>query len=134
MPTKLSQNFKDIAELTPAPGLEGAILGKIELLEVAKVKRAKIWSYAGFAASVAAFAGAGFAFGGSILQSEFWSIVSLVFSDAKIVVANWKDFSYSALETFPVVGAMAMLVPTGMLLWSASQYFVWHNKFNQRFV
>jgi hypothetical protein len=127
--SNLSQNFKDIAEISPAPTLEKAILSKIELLEGQKVKRARIWSYAGFAVSVSTFLGALLLFGETFLQSEFWSILSLVFSDAQVVAGNWQDFGFSALETFPVIGTIAMLVPTVILLWSMSQYLEWHAKF-----
>jgi hypothetical protein len=120
--SKLIQLFQNIPEISPSPALEQAVLHKIEFLEGRKAKRAQVWSYAGFAGSIATFVYAIAAFGGTLAQSEFWSIISLAFSDAQIVAANWREFLYSGLETFPVVGAIAMLIPTVILLWSLSQY------------
>lgn len=131
---KLRQLFQNIPELSPSSELEKAILCKIELLEVAKAKRAKIWSLAGFAASIWVFAYVFGTFGGSLVQSEFWSIISLMFSDVQVVAANWQDFSYSAMETFPVVGTIAILIPAGLMFWSISEYFQWHGRFNQKLI
>ncbi|TAK96212.1 hypothetical protein EPO05_02275 [Patescibacteria group bacterium] len=120
MDVKLSQIFKDTDALNPSPELERAVLRRIELLAENKIKRARVWMYAGFAGASVSFVWAIVAFGGSILQSEFWSIISLVFSDAKIVLANWNDFWYSVLETFPTVSLIAMLIPTAVALWLMS--------------
>jgi hypothetical protein len=78
-------------------------------------------------ASLAASIGTILIFGKTILQSEFWSMVSLVFSDWQIVVINFYDFAYSLLETLPVLAIAIILVPLFTLFLSADVYFGLNN-------
>lgn len=91
--------------------------------EEAKLIRKKLYlSYAGLAGSLAVFVGAALTFGGEILNSEFWSMLMLAFSDAEIIAQNLGDFSLSLLETFPAVSLAIILIPMFALLLSFSTY------------
>lgn len=122
MGRNLSEIFKEITEIQPAPGLQARIFQAVAM-EKDRAAERKLWvSRLGLGLSSAVFLASVSVFGKAILQSEFWSIVSLVFSDLLVVARNWQDFSYSLLETFPTVGATAVLVPVMMLLFSFSVY------------
>jgi len=74
---------------------------------------------------------AGLFFGQAFLQSEFWTMLSLVFSDIAIVAKNWDTFSMSLLETFPVAHAAILLIPVFLVLVSVNCYFA--NKANCKY-
>lgn len=122
MSKKLSQIFKEIGGVEPGEGLKVLILKRIELEKDRKMKRKLFLSYAGFLSSVFGTSYALLVFGRSFLQSEFWSMVSLVFSDLLVVVGNWKTFAYSLLETFPVMNMIAILIPLLALFMSVNFY------------
>jgi len=113
---KLNQIFKNIQEIEPPRGLSELILKRVELEKDKQIKRKLFLSYAGFCSSVAATFYAFLAFGSSFLKSDFWSMLSLMFSDLMIVAGNWKTYLYSLVETFPVVNVIAILIPIFGLL------------------
>lgn len=131
--SNISQLFAHVPDLQPSPELEGVILRAVDALEESRVRRARLWSYAGFFSSTVALLYAGFEFGGSLIRSEFWTIVHLIFSDMQVVVANWNQFVYSVLETFPVVSILALLIPVALLLWSFSSWASLHQKTHHRY-
>lgn len=73
---------------------------------------------------------AGIFFGQAFLQSEFWAMLSLAFSDITTVAKNWDTFLMSLLETFPFVHAAILLAPVFLMLLSANFYFT--NKANYK--
>lgn len=127
MSEKLSQLFKDTQDLEPAAGLEAFILSKIEVLAARQARRNLIFSYAGLFGSIGAIFYAVAVFGSGIIESEFFNLVSLAFSDLGVVLANRKDFAYSLLETFPVVYAAIIIIPIFTLLMSFNIYLNNHN-------
>ena len=127
----LTQLFKNIQDLNPAPKLEFLILQKIEIRAQKEARQKVVSSYIYMFGSVCLLVYSGLVFGQEILQSEFWSIASLLFSDLKIVLVNWQEFSYSLLETFPTISVVAILAPIGFLLWSLASYSNWHGKIVQ---
>ena len=110
MDYKLSQIFKDVSQIEPTDGLEALIMQKIGFQREEARKKKLVFSYAGLAGSLLAVFGAIFIFGNAFLQSEFWSLSTLLFSDLIVVAGNWKDFLYSLLETFPVINAIMFLL------------------------
>ncbi len=122
MHQKLSQAFKNIPEIEPNRGLEALIMQKIGFQRAKIVRRNLIFSYLGLAGSGLAILGAVFNFGGPVLESEFWNLIRLLFSDLAIVAGNWGDFLYSLLETFPVINAIAILIPVFTLFLSLNTY------------
>lgn len=114
--------------MDPPISLCGFIFARIKKEKARKAKRQLAFSYFGFASSFALAAYVGLNFGQAFLQSEFWSMLSLVFSDLTIVAKNWDGFGCSLLETFPIMHTIAMLLPILILLISANFYL--NNRIN----
>lgn len=127
MNEKLSQLFKNTQDLELSDGLEAFILSEIGAIKRKSAQRKLALSYAGIFGSVIAATYFVVSFGGGIVESEFFSLISLAFSDLGIVLANWKEFVYSLLETFPVVYAAVILAPIFTLLLSFNGYLNNHN-------
>lgn len=123
MSPKLSRIFKNLPELEPPLRLEGFILAKIERERDRIIREKKILLFAGFIGSILAAIYAAPVFGQEILKSDFWSIISLMFSDINIIAGNWKDYALSLLETFPAIHIAAVLAPVFTLLLSLNLYF-----------
>jgi hypothetical protein len=132
MNEKLSQLFKNTQDLEPPAGLEGFVLSQIEARATKQTRRNLIFSYAGLLGSLAAGLYAFLVFGNGIIESEFFSLLTLAFSDLGTVLANWQDFAYSLMETFPVVYVAIILAPIAVLLWSFNGYLNNHNH-NRRY-
>lgn len=131
MNENLKQLFQKIDELDPPAELAGFIFAKIGKEKIRKAKRQLIFSYFVFGASLVLAIFVGSAFGKAFWQSEFWTMLSLVFSDIAIVMRNWDAFFFSLLETFPAVPAALLLAPIFMLLLSANFCFI--NKANCKY-
>ena len=63
-----------------------------------------------------ALAGVSFTAGSTIIDSEFFDLMKLAFSDAAIVLQNWREYTYSLLETMPVTSIAMLLSPIFTLL------------------
>jgi hypothetical protein len=131
MSEKLRKICQCICELNPPRNLCGFILAKIEKEKIKQAKRQLIFSYLGLGTSVSLAIFALTIFGQAFWQSEFWTMLSLVFSDIAIVAKNWDTFSMSLLETFPVAHAAILLIPIFLALVSANCYFA--NKANCKY-
>jgi hypothetical protein len=128
MSQNLHQIFKNIGEIEPTENLSGRIFACVSTEKDRIIKRKLMVSRLGLGTSAVVFLVASFTFGSAISQSEFWSIMSLVFSDMVMVAQNWQDFTFSLLETFPTVSVVAILVPIMTLLFSFSIYLEASNK------
>jgi hypothetical protein len=113
---RLSQIFKNMQEVEPSRGLNDLIMQKIALERGKQIKRKIFLSYAGITGSALATLFVVVSLWDSFFQSEFWSMLSLMFSDLMIVAENWKIYAYSLAETFPVANAIAILIPIFGLL------------------
>ena len=134
MRQNLHQIFKNIDEIEPAEELSDRIFACVFGEKDRIIKRKLMISRLGLGASMAVFLASSFTFGSVITQSEFWSIVSLVFSDMVMVVQNWQDFTFSLLETFPTVSVIAVLTPVMMMLFSFSVYLETNNKHKYKLI
>ncbi|MFA5777201.1 MAG: hypothetical protein WC906_02075 [Parcubacteria group bacterium] len=121
--SKLSRIFKEMKQIEPKAGLNGLILQKIGLEKSRQIKRKLILSYSGMAGSLSAAVYALIHFGSAFLKSEFWSILSLAFSDFMVVAGSWKEYLYSLGETLPIVNIVAILVPIFGILMFLNLYF-----------
>ncbi len=117
------QAFKSVKEIEPPSELADLILSKTGLLREKRAKRKIMFSYFSLAGSLGAFVLAVSEYGGAFLQSEFWSLLKLLSTDAEIVLGNGNDFMFSLLETFPVISMIIILIPVLALLLSVSVYF-----------
>ena len=123
MSHKLSKIFKEMKQIEPEEGLGALILQKIDLERNKRVKRKLFISYAGLAISFIAVFPAILKFGVAIFQSEFWSILSLAFSDFMVVAGSWNEYLYSLGETLPIVNIVAVLTPILGVLMFLNFYF-----------
>lgn len=119
--------FKNTRNLEPSAALEGFILARIGAIGERRAQRKLVFSYAGILSSVVAVFYLAMSLGSGIIESEFFSLLALAFSDLGTVLANWKDFAYSLMETFPVAYASIVLVPIFTLLVSFNGYLNNHN-------
>jgi hypothetical protein len=114
--------FKKISEIEPSVGLEKRIFRKIALEQEKQTKKDlafyRVWSFGSSALAIYAI----FAFGNSIMKSEFWSVTSLLFSDIQVVAANWSDYTFSILETLPVISLIFILIPIFALVLSINSH------------
>jgi len=136
MNTNLNQIFKNIPDREPPKNLEDSVFKLIEREKEKKMKINLFLSYLGLASSFSLAFWAIIALGNSFLQSEFWSMLSLIFSDAVLVAQNWEEYAYSLMETFPVVNVIAVLTPVficllffNLLLSFKDKYRYSHNHF-----
>lgn len=135
MNAKLSQIFKNIEEIDVPAGLNSLIMQKINQLDRPQIRRKLIFSYFSIGASVAAFLYAGLVFGREILGSDFWNMASLISTDFFTIVQHWQEFSYSLLETFPVLNLIALLIPVFALFLSLNYFFSIHkNNYKHKFI
>lgn len=132
MKQKLRQIFENISGLEPAPKLAGFILAKIERERKKIIREKKALAWAGLFGSALAAAYTILVFGQEILQSDFWRIILLSFSDMNVVAGNWHDYVLSLLETLPALHAALILVPIFVLLISLNAYFALINKNNHK--
>ena len=122
MNQNLSQIFKSVKEIQPPEGLDSLILSRISEAKNKQIKR-KLWLASFGLAGSAVLTVYAIAFiGADILKSDFWNIISLVFSDMLIVAENWKEFSLSLLENLPVAGIIVIIAPIVIFLWSLKIY------------
>ncbi len=76
-----------------------------------------------------------------LVQSELLKILSLVFSDPKVVLANWQDFGLFVLESLPAISLAIFFVALFVLLGSLkyavkylAQMLSWSKKIKQTHV
>jgi hypothetical protein len=55
-------------------------------------------------------------------QSGFLNFASLFFSDFSVAMANFQDFMFSTLESFPVFSAAFLLGGVIAVIWSAAHF------------
>ncbi len=115
--------FKNLKNIEPSRGLGGKILKAIALENSRKMARNLMYARAGLAASFGALFYALFTFGKAFLESDFWNLTKLIFSDTGIIAGHIGNFSFSLLETLPAVEIFAMLVPVFVLMMALSYYF-----------
>lgn len=59
---------------------------------------------------------------GQLVQSGIFQMLSLLFSDSKLILANWESFTLSLLESFPVIPVVSTLAVTALFLLSAKLF------------
>ena len=131
MTQNLQKIFKNIQDIEPSRGLEGRILKAISFENSRKVARKLMYARAGLTVSFGALAYTLFVFGRAFLESDFWNLAKLAFSDSGVIATHAGDYWVSLLETLPVLEIFAMLVPVLAVMMMFSWYFKFsNNKFN----
>ena len=133
MTQNLQKIFKKLKNIEPSRGLEGKIFKTIALERSQKVAKKLMFVRAGIVASFGGLAYTLFVFGKAFLESDFWNLAKLIFTDTGIIAGHIGDFSISLLETLPIVEIFAILVPVFVVMMRLSYYFKFTNskKFNQ---
>ena len=127
MTQNLQKIFKNLKNIEPSQGLERKILQAIMFEKGLEIRKKLLYARTGLAVSFGALAYALFIFGRAFLESDFWNLLKLTFSDSGIIAGHMGDYSASLLETLPVVEIFAMLVPVFAVLMIASYYFKFAN-------
>ncbi|HLM83906.1 MAG TPA: hypothetical protein VK254_01680 [Candidatus Bathyarchaeia archaeon] len=127
MTQNIQKIFKSLKDIEPSRGLEGKILKAIARENSLAIRKKLMYARAGLTASFGVLAYTLFVFGRAFLESDFWNMIKLAFSDGGVVAKNWSDFSFSLLETLPVLEIFAILVPVVAVLAMFSWYFKFTN-------
>ncbi|MDP1845613.1 MAG: hypothetical protein Q8L09_02585 [Candidatus Moranbacteria bacterium] len=98
-----------------------------------KIRKKLMFARTGLAVSFGVLAYTLFVFGKAFLESDFWNIAKLVFSDSGVIASHINEYSASLLETLPVLEIFAMLVPVFAVIMFLNYYFKFTNnsKFNR---
>jgi hypothetical protein len=127
MTQNIKNLFKNLQDLEPSQLLEEKILKAIAFKKSLEIRKKLMFARAGLVASFGAFFYMFFIFGKSFLESDFFNLIKLVFSDTGIIITHLGEFSISLLETLPVIEIFAMLVPVFILAMMFSYYFKFTN-------
>ena len=131
MTQNLQKIFKKLKNIEPSQGLEGRILKAVARENSRKISQKRLFARAGLAVSFGALAYTLFVFGRAFLESDFWNLAKLSFSDSGVVFSHAGDYWISLLETLPVLEIFAMLVPVFAVMLMFSYYFKFsNNNFN----
>lgn len=115
--------FKRLGYLEPPAGLSERIMRSISERSVARA----IWMktiLSGVLSTVATIAlvWSWFITQSEVAQSGFSQFFSLLVSDTNMVTVLWRQFSMSIIESFPVIGAIAILGSLLVLLVSVRSF------------
>lgn len=129
------QNISVLPFVEPPIHLKTAVFGRIEGVKERRLKTKLLLANVGLGCSLLACFWSIIIFGDAFLQSEFWSIASLIFSDFMVVVGSWKEYLFSLGETLPIMSVFAIVIPVfgtlmflNLLLFFKNKYS--HNHFN----
>ena len=124
----LQTTFESLTREEPRQALRLRILAQIQMLEERRMHREKWFSLSILSLSVFVFFGGMYQYGPMLLQSDFWMLLSLVFSDLGILMGSFQYFIYSLLETLPFVPLLVLLVPVVLFFWSMSLFLALSEK------
>jgi hypothetical protein len=118
----MNNNYEKLFSTLPAPEPPAGLTEKI-LLRISRHERRMLGMK--IAVSACAFGvSVGVAIAGyvnlvaSLSQSGFFQISSLMFSDFSSMIANFPDFAFSVMETFPIFTTALLLCGVLFAVWS----------------
>ena len=101
-------------------GLLDRIMLRIGDARRRKIIRTRMFFFGSFSVfSLFAIVPAWGAFQGEMARSGFLQFLSLLFSDSAVALANWREFSFSLLESLPVTGTVMVLASVFALMFFA---------------
>ncbi len=92
----------------------------LHLARARQIRRARQFSFLGIIVSLGVASFGAVEYGAVLLDSPFWLLFSLLFSDLGIIAGSFQDFFYSLLETLPLVPLLFLFAPLTLLFWSLS--------------
>jgi hypothetical protein len=107
----------------PPKYLKTAVFKRISEEAKKRLSRRKFIFRSGILLSFVFLGFSAFIFGKEILNSDFWSLASLGFSDMQIVTRHWQEFGLSLFETFPAEAVTIIFIPIFFLLVLSKQYY-----------
>ncbi len=116
----ISSLFKNLTLATPRPFLRDRILAAVALAGEQRTAAHRRFSLVGMILSGALLLFGGMEYGESLLQSDFWTLMTLLFSDMDFVVRSFGEFGYSLLETLPLLPLLVLFAPLTIFFWSLS--------------
>lgn len=109
-------------EIDPPAYLKEAVFARVAKEREKQILRKKMLYLGGFSISTFGLLAAVGFFGRNIVASDFWSIVSLAFTDLKVVAMFWQEYALSLLETFPVEAFACICIPLLVLMILIKEY------------
>ncbi len=117
----LSGHFKSIA-IEPDPLFEERLGVSLRLAEVRAMRRVRMISLFGIILSLGSALFGVFEYGSDLWQSPFWSLLTLLSTDLGLIVSALPDFTYSLLETLPIVPLLFLFAPLTLFFWALSSW------------
>jgi len=123
----MSANYNDLFNhfkpAEPSEGLFGIILQRFQKEQcLSFIKRAVLF-FLVFIGSVAAIVPGFQTTRAGLVESGFMQFFSLIFSDFKIVITDWQNFSFALLESLPAV-SMAIFFSTLLVFLESLRFLV----------
>lgn len=115
--------FRESISSEEREDLQERIFSTLAVLKATQMRRRRQMVGAGLLLSGTSVVSAVLISGGTFVGSEFWSVLSLFFSDLLVVVNYWNEFSLLLLETLPVVPLLTLLVPIFVFSLFLGMYF-----------
>lgn len=112
--------FRESRSFDPSPTLKGRILARIQEEQAALQERRRKLSFAGLGVSLLMLSLGIFQYGSALIESDFWLLFSLLFSDLGTVLNSFQEFAYSLLETLPIAPLFILLLSLSLFFWSMS--------------
>jgi len=134
MKSNLSQVFKNIRQIEPSQKLKGLVLCGIEMEKSRLMKRKLALIYSGLTLSSGALILALISSGNAILKSDFWNLLTLMFTDAGVVISHWNEYLWSLMENLPVVSLAFIVIPVFVILLMLNYYSKIYNKTHYNYI
>jgi hypothetical protein len=118
----LNTLFKNIPTVEPDQMLESRIFHSITLEMRRRARRKILAVYACVDGSFVALVFVVFSYSRIVIDSDFWNLIQLLFSDATVITSHWGSFAFSLLEAFPAFAIALLLAPVFTSLLSFMMY------------
>ncbi len=111
-----SQLFKQLPAKEPPAGLEAAIISQIQRKQVRSARQKLVFHTLLLVSCLVALIPGWRYFITDFSQSGLQQYLSLLFSDASIVLRYWQDFILSLAESLPIISGVVILTIIFILL------------------
>jgi hypothetical protein len=112
--------FRELKQEAPSLLLRDRVLRAVAQAKERQTILYRRWSSLGIALSLLTLVWGGVEYETALLQSDFWTLITLLFSDIDVVMRSLGDFGYSLLETLPIMPLLILFTPLTLFFWSMS--------------